>query len=58
MANDRNAGRPKGDRYNVKYWTDAKTHATINQIVTARKSKELTDEALLRVEKEALKSKK
>ena len=52
------AGKPKGNRYNVKYWTDEKMHATISQLVTARKCKELTDEVLSRVEKEALKSKK
>jgi len=49
------AGRKKTGNVQKPYYTDLKMHYTINQLVTARKSKELTDEALLRVEKEALK---
>ena len=51
------AGRKKTGNVQKPYYTDLKMHATINQLVTARKSKELTDEALSRVEQECLKGK-
>lgn len=49
MANDRNAGRPKGERSQKTYWTDTKTHATIKQIVEARKIRKITDDDLERL---------
>lgn len=44
MANERNAGRKKGNRFNVKYWTDGNTHQAIKTIVELKKDKEVSED--------------
>lgn len=52
------AGRKPNDNYPRKYYTDAKTHATIRQIVESNKINQVQSANLSKCEGEALKNKK
>lgn len=52
------AGRKPNDNYLKTYWTDAKTHATIQQIVESNKINQVQYANLSKCEGEALKNKK
>lgn len=52
------AGRKPNDNYRKTYWTNSKTHETIQQIIEANKINQVQSANLSKCEGEALKNKK